>query len=92
VVLRRTWLGQVDYLSTVPGPVIITLSFSAVTVPDVVSIIFLELIPINVFLLRELTLPEGKRFFHREADTFHEEPHLEATVVFKVMLLFQLSV
>jgi hypothetical protein len=90
--LLGTRLNQIDYLLAVPRFVVVALAFRTVAMSDVVGVVFLELVSIDVLLFGEFCLPEGQRLLHRQADTLHEQAHLETTVVFQMMRLFQLLI
>lgn len=90
--LLGTRLNQIDYLLAVPRFVVVALAFRAVAMSDVVGVVFLELVSIDVLLFGELCLPEGQGLLHRQADTLHEQAHLETTVVLQVMRLFKLLI
>lgn len=90
--LLGTRLNQIDYLLAVPRFVVVALAFRAVAMSDVVGVVFLELVSIDVLLFGELCFPECQGLLHRQADTLHEQAHLETTVVLQVMRLFKLLI
>ena len=76
MVLSILGSSKIDDLIAVPRLVVVALSFLPVAMPNVVGIIFLELFRVNVMLPAEFRLPEEKRLFHGQADTFEEETEL----------------
>lgn len=50
--------GQVDDFGAVPWLVVIAFALRAVAVPDVVGVVLLELVTVDVLLLRKLLLPK----------------------------------
>jgi len=87
VVLALAWIGLSEDFVAVPGFVVVSLSFLAEHVPDVVRVIPLELV--SIAFLHELTLPELHCFFHCEAQAFEEKTKLKPSKMLEVVVILE---
>lgn len=90
VELIFAWLDQVDCFGASPWFIVLPFTLTTITMPNVVRVILLKLIRIDVLLLDKFLLPKCQRFFHCQTYTFQEQTHLEPTIMFQVMVLFQI--
>ena len=60
MVLTWAWCSQIDRLVAVPGLVVVALTFLAVGVANVISVLLLELLIVDVVLPSELSFPESQ--------------------------------
>lgn len=72
MVLTSSWRWLADDFEASPRPVVVSFTFLAKHVPNIISIVLFKFVVVH--LLAEFALPEGKGLIHAEPEALRNRP------------------